>query len=136
MALEYNQLDGSLESDYNDDSNSSGDEMEEEQLGHCIRGCFPLLVPYEMYRCYSAGLYLIVRALGEGNENEDIATIAQIYAQREFFVQTERHCNVIDFQPGLHVGVIMTDGDSKLFCVHRISAWIYVLENRSFEDWS
>ena len=133
MALEYNQLDGSLESDYNDDSNSSGDEMEEEQLGHCIRGCFPLLVSDEMCRCYSAGLYLIVRTLGEGN---DISTIAQLYAQRDFFVQTERHCAVIDYQLGLHVRILMTDGDSKLFCVHRIAAWTYVLENLNFEIWS
>ena len=136
MALEQNQLDGSLESDDNVDSNGSEDELEEEQLGHCVRGCFPLLVPYEMYRCYSAGLCLIVRALGEGNEIEDIATIAEIYSQREFFDQIERHSNVIDFQPGAYVGVIMTDGDSKLFCVHRISAWTYVMENRSFEAWS
>ena len=136
MSLEHNQLDGSLESDYNGDSDSSGDEMEDEQLGHCPRGCFPLLVSDEMCRCYSAGLHLIVRTLGEGNEREDIATIVQLYAQRDFFIQTERHCAVIDCQPGLHVGTLMTDGDSKLFCVHRIAAWVYVLENLDFEIWS
>ena len=136
MALEQNQLDGSLESDDNEDSNGSEDELEEEQLGHCVCGCFPLLVPCEMYRCHSAGLCLIIRVLGDGNEIEDIATIAEIFAQREFFDQIERHSQVIDFQPGEYVGVIMTNGDSKLFCVHRISPWTYVMENLSFEAWS
>ena len=136
MSQEHNQLDGSLESDYNSDSDSSGDEMEDEQLGHCPRSCFPLLVSEEMCRCSSDGLHLIVRTLGEGNEGEDIATIVQLYAQRDFFIQTERHCSVMDCQQGLHVGTLMTDGDSKLFCVHCIAAWVYVLENLDYEIWS
>ena len=46
MALEQNQLDGSLDSDDDVVSHGSEDELEEEQLGHCVRGCFPLPVSY------------------------------------------------------------------------------------------
>ena len=104
-------MDGSLDSDDDVVSHGSEDELEEEQLGHCVRGCFP----------HSDGLCCVIRVLGYGNEIEDIATIAEIFAQKEFFDQIESHSQVINFQPGEYVGVIMTNGDSKLFCVHRIS---------------
>ena len=136
MTLERNWLDGSFESDYSGDSDSGSDEMEDKQLGHCHRNCFPLVVSEEMCHCTSDGLHLVVRTLGEGNENEDIATIVQLYDQRDFFIQTERHCSVMDCQQGLHVGTLMTDGDSKLFCLHHIAEWVYVLENLDYEIWS
>ena len=136
MTLEQNQLDGSLDSDDDVASNDSEDELEEEQLGHCARGCFPLLVPCELYRCHSDGLCCVIRVLGYGNEIEDIETIAEIFAQRDFFDQIERLSHVTNFQPGEQVGVIMTNRDTKLFCVHRLSPWIFVMENLSYQEWS
>ena len=51
MTWEQNRLNGSMDSEDDVANNDSEDELEEEQLGHCARGCFPLLVPA---RCTAA----------------------------------------------------------------------------------
>ena len=126
MTLESIWLDGSIVSNYSDASSSDNDGEESEQLGHCHRDCFPLVVPEEMWHCVRDGLHLVVRVLGEGNEGEDIATI----------VQAERHCSWMECQPGLYVGTLRTDNDSKLFCVLDIAEMFYVLENLDYALWS
>ena len=136
MTWEQNRLNGSMDSEDDVANDDSEDELEEEQLGHCVRGCFPLLVPHELHRCYSDGLCCVIRGLGHGNEVEDIETITDIFAQREFFDRIESLSQAINFQPGEQVGVIMTNRDTKLFCVHRLSPWTFVMENLSFQEWS
>ena len=73
---------------------------------------------------------------GEGNEVEDIATIVQLFGQEDFFHQAEEHCFWTESPPGLYVGTLVTDYDSKLFCVHRIARMVYVLENLDYAFWN
>ena len=135
MSSGNNLLDGSIESDYSDASSSDNDGEEIGQLGHCHRDCFPLVVPEEMWHCVQDGLHLVVRVLGAGND-EDIATIVQLYEQENFFHQAEGHCSWTECPPGLYVGTLVTDHGSKLFCVHRIAEMVYMLENLDYALWS
>ena len=73
---------------------------------------------------------------GEGNEEEDITTIVQLFRQENFFHHAEEYCFWTERPPGAHIGTLVTDYGSKLFCVHRIARMVYVLENLDYALWT